>query len=143
MVIESEAQRDRAPAVVPGECEPAVPQRTHHRHRVVRDGALGVPGVVGRGCRTARTTVPPQVGADDREAALDESGRDAMPGRGSPRMTVLQQQHRRAPPAIADENGCLSDVNRIGFEVLEHRPNISHEQCLPSAFGRSAASGAV
>lgn len=83
-VIERDAQGDHASTVVPGECERPCPKELITATASFATARLEYPAwsAVGAGPRS------PQVGAADREAALDESGRDAMPGRGSPRMAV-------------------------------------------------------
>jgi hypothetical protein len=117
-VIERETQRDGASSVVSGRPEPVMAQRAHDRDHVAGDRSLGVSRVVLRGSRTAGTAVPPQVGADDGEAAPDKKRCHAVPGRGRPGMAV-EQYHRRPLAAVADEDRRFVELNPPGLEALE------------------------
>ena len=87
-MVEREPEGDITPPVMSGQSEPAVAERTHDRHQVSCRSPLGMRSVVRRRCRCARLAVSAKVGADDREAALDQLRGDPMPCSRSPGVSV-------------------------------------------------------
>ncbi|GAA2425099.1 hypothetical protein GCM10010255_78590 [Streptomyces coeruleofuscus] len=142
-MIEGEAQRDIASAIVAGKREPAMAEGTHHLHHVAGDGPLGVSRVICGRCRSYGAPVPAKIGTDDGETPLDEKRGDAMPG-GRGAGVAMQQHYRRPFPAMANKDRSLIDPNPRCFETLEQGPNLppSHTRpCRRSAYTDERSTG--
>lgn len=100
--------RETLPAEVP-----------HEVDEVCGDGALGLLRVVGAQRRGGGPAVAAHVGADHGEPALDEPGRDPVPGRGGAGVTVDEKDGRTAA-AMAHPQGHLAQVDPFIGEPLEH-----------------------
>src|SRR5215203_6183530 len=69
--------------------------------------------------RLSRLAVPGHVGTYDTVAGRCQSGRDAMPCRPRPGMTV-DQQHRRTVTTKPHPQPALAEIDHFVAEALEH-----------------------
>ena len=97
-VVEREAMRNAAAAIVSHHREAVEAEMLHQLDLVLRHGALGIVDVLLAICRLAAVAIAAQVGGDDG-VFLRQFGRHAEPGQVRQRSAVDQQQGR---PAAAD-----------------------------------------
>ena len=117
-VIHRRPERDVAAAIVAGDREPLVPERPHQRHAIARHRALRVRLVVGSRGRLRRLAVAAQIRAHDG-VPPGQQRRHPVPGDVRARMAV-QQEHRRAGPAVPHPQHRLADIDPLQLESVEH-----------------------
>jgi hypothetical protein len=117
-VVEGQAVGAAGAAVVPGHSKPLEAELAHHLNLVAGHGPLGVRLVV-RGCgRLAAPAVAAQVGGDHGEL-LRQPRRHGVPHHVGLRVPV-EQQERRAAPAMADADHRLPGIDQRELEPIEH-----------------------
>ena len=118
-VVEREAVRTPAAAVVAADAEALEPELPHHRDHVARHRALRVRLVVGRRRRLRALAVAAQVGRD-HGVLVREPRRHRVPHRVRLRVPVEQEEGRPAA-AAAQADRRLARVDRRQLEAVKHR----------------------
>ncbi len=133
-VVEREAMRDTAAAVVAGDEKAPMAEACHQRrhvggHRPLAVKRMGL--VLQRGARLGRIAVAAQVRNDEREVGRQPCG-DALPHDVRLRVAVQEKQCRLGPVAAgARKQLDLAGGMRAGFEAIEP----CHAQLLPATAG--------
>ena len=122
-MIEREAIGNSTASIVPGDVESVEPEPLHHRDAIARHRAFGVRFVVVRSRRLRALAVSTQIHCHHRELAR-EAPRDQVPHHMRLRMPV-QEEERRATPAVPDADGRLARVDALELESFEHRAETS------------------
>ncbi len=117
-MVEHQAMRDAATAVVTDELEPRKSQRRHQLDLIERHRPLGIGGVGDVRWRLTAGTVTAQIAADDGEPLGQPSG-DLVPDDMRLRIAV-EKQHRRAAAADARMDRRLAGWNVVRRKSLEH-----------------------
>src|SRR5215217_1611786 len=118
-MVEGHPKNHIAAAVVACRGEAFVAEDAHQLDQPVGYRPLRLLVVVGSHLRFARPAIPGHVGTDDTVAGCCQPGRDAMPGRARPGMTV-DQQHRRTVTTKPHPQPGLAEIDHFVAEALEH-----------------------
>src|SRR5215212_11875626 len=118
-MVEGHPKNHIAPAVVTCRGEAFVAEDAHQLNQLVGYRSLRLLVVIGSHLRFARLAIPGHVGTDDTVAGRCQSGRDAMPCRSRPGMTV-DQKHRRTATTKPHPQPGLTEIDHFVAEALEH-----------------------
>src|SRR5215207_11072520 len=118
-MVEGHPKNHIAAAVVARRGEAFVAEDGHLLDQLVGYRPLRLLAVVDSHLRFARLAVPRHVGTDDTVAGRCQSGRDAMPCRPRPGMTV-DQQHGRTVTTKPHPQPGLAEIDHFVAEALEH-----------------------
>jgi hypothetical protein len=142
-MIEGQAVRDAAAAVVPGEPEAGKAERAHELDHVLGRGPLAIGCVLRARGRLAAVAIAAQIGAH-HGATLGEHGRDAVPhGMGLGIAVQKQERRSRAADPRPDRGRARRDVAKV--EALEHAcpPSGCIRVIVPIGSRKSTAPGSA
>jgi hypothetical protein len=135
-VVQGQAQRHVAAAVVPGDGETLMSQVVHETHEVLRHGPLGLLGVVGAHRHRAGGAVAAHVRAHHREPVVHQERGDPVPRGPGARMTV-HQQYRRPLTPVPHTKTDLAHLDPLVRETLEHDRDIPRRACARTSYPAS------
>ena len=117
-MIQRQAIGDAPAAVMPGDGEALEAELAHEGDLVARHGPLGIGLVIGRRRRLGAVAIAAQIRRDHGEVPR-QPGRDSVPHDMGLGMAV-QQQQRRAGPAMAQPDVDLAGLDGGEGEAFEH-----------------------